>query len=475
MPDKEPFTSALGTFWVHGAPDHRMPGHLTIDGFPRLELFDVGTNKTIATAPRQTILGVTDRGDYVSLFGTLGSGSFWTKKRESFNGLRSPELQFGVGVNFTANTMVIGQELHTEESKVFNITFTSAVSEKYLHLNASEMLESLKFRESKWDKSVTVPITTRKLRTIYVPEKKLKISLCINALPNESSSPKARWQIDFREGTSLDIAIRAMQDFRDLISVLCNDFADIQSPMVTFRDGNHVSRTRLVFYNFKSSYDIRNSLTVPMISLAGSSEVFVRVLRSWISEEERNKIARRAFISTLLDQETIRISDVREIVTLLEMKAREKFKPLSSAHFKSLRYKMQEIVDEEMAKESIANDLTVGLETIRKRLENLNSKDAKPGIKQLIEIIPADYRQEIIADAEITAKQIVDLRNDATHDLSRLTNKSYQTASDVVHLLRWIYVVLDVIELGISVDEIHPYFTFHRVAMNLDKTLWSKE
>jgi len=98
------------------------------------------------------------------------------------------------------------------------------------------MLDSLKFRKSKWDKDVPVPIALRKLRKVFDQERRIKVSLFVSALPNESTLPKARFDIDFLEGVSLDNAIRSMQDLRDLLSVLCNDFVDIQNPVVMYRE-----------------------------------------------------------------------------------------------------------------------------------------------------------------------------------------------------------------------------------------------
>ena len=96
-------------------------------------------------------------------------------------------------MHYTANTMVIGETLHTEEDKVVSISFRSGVAEHFLHLNASEMLESVRYRKATWDADVKVPVLTRKLRTVYVPEKKIKVRLYIHALPNETASPKSYW------------------------------------------------------------------------------------------------------------------------------------------------------------------------------------------------------------------------------------------------------------------------------------------
>lgn len=234
-------------------------------------------------------------------------------------------------------------------------------------------------------------------------------------------------------------------------------------------------RAELVFYNFRSNYEKKERLAVPMVAIASSHELFDVVIRSWIAEDSEGRPARRAFVSTLIDEGVLKLSDVREVVTLLEMKAREKFKPISLLDFSELRSRLRSVVVEQIQFLNNGGLQADGLLVIRNGLDNLNSKDARPAIQGLIEIIPLNFRSEIITDPKILASEIIDLRSDVTHDLGRLTNRSYQLASKVIHVFRWTYAVLDVMDIGVLPVNLKAHYAFYRLAVRVDETLWRRE
>jgi hypothetical protein len=96
------------------------------------------------------------------------------------------------------------------------------------------------------------------------------------------------------------------------------------------------------------------------------------------------------------------------------------------------------------------------LGTIKKRIDNINSHDAKMKLKSFISRLPNQF----VNVPETFHNDVVELRNTLTHDMSRLKSTDYNRVAFYVAKLKALYALNDAITLGGRADEIIPRSSF---------------
>jgi hypothetical protein len=128
---------------------------------------------------------------------------------------------------------------------------------------------------------------------------------------------------------------------------------------------------------------------LPILDIGRDRAQFRRVIAGWLAEPPARRVGRAAFVSILQDEGILHLSHLRELVTIIEMQADSaETTPLSKEKSCTLRRALRATLEAFAAKES---DSHIWLETIKKRIDNINYHDAKLKLKNFISQLPNGF------------------------------------------------------------------------------------
>jgi hypothetical protein len=207
----------------------------------------------------------------------------------------------------------------------------------------------------------------------------------------------------------------------------------------------------------------------PLLQISQNRDLFRRVMAKFLSEAESRKIARGAFASIVEDEGSIRLSHLRELVTIIEMQAeKDGIAPLSKKLAGKLRNALKAAARAFAA--SHTSTQTDWLETIEGRINYINSYDAKKKMLKFIGRLPTG----LVTVPEAFSAQVIEFRNSLVHDMSKLTDFHYNKLAYFVAKLQAIYAVDDAGALGAKANEIAPPSRFLQHAKRMSEHIFDK-
>jgi hypothetical protein len=157
---------------------------------------------------------------------------------------------------------------------------------------------------------------------------------------------------------------------------MCGDLIDLWDVQLLHKMGAEYSHSELYFADPVERPEKSDGFPIlPILDIGHDRELFRRVMVHWLAEPPARRVGRGAFTAILQDKGSLRFSHLRELVTIIEMQASsDGTAPLSKAQSSALRQALKRALEEFAATEQ---DRESWLETIEKRIDNINYHDAK--------------------------------------------------------------------------------------------------
>ena len=196
-------------------------------------------------------------------------------------------------------------------------------------------------------------------------------------------------KIDFLDLVTPRHAIGFLHEFRSFLTLVCGAVIDLWDVQLLHKIEMCYSQSDLYFADtVKRPTKSDNFPTLPLLDICHDRELFCRILAGWLAERRSRRIGRGAFASMVQDEGFLRLSHLRELVTIIEMQAgSDGTAPLSKDKSRALRSALSVTIKEFAAKDA---DSQCWLETMEKRINNINYHDAKMVLKKVIEQLPSN-------------------------------------------------------------------------------------
>jgi hypothetical protein len=430
--------SALGYFWRPDAPEKKWAGRVYLDLFPRLELHSL--NETARQAVRQPlVLGITDQGDYVTLFEAT-----WVFGKVSI------KQDYIESINVTANYMLVGNRHFDASPSIRRVTFSSAVVEHVLRFQALHDYTEIRHRRtSGGDK---IPVLRKQVSSYVDSSRRIRVRVLRSTVPNVTIEPQSGMTIDFLDLVTPKEALRTLHELRMLLTLLCGERIDLWSVTLFHKHGAQFSYSDAFFADWVEQPS--SSRSFPMAPLVDISKpkLFRKIIGNWLHESDVQKLWRGAFISILDDKGTLRFSHLRELVTLIESWSRVRELPMPKESFQRLKAILLAQTEKFAAKSGVTSWLPVLVE----RIGHLNSYNARVTLEKFISALPSG----VVSTPPSFAKDVIALRNKLVHDISLIDHQDYNRLSFMVAKLQGLYALADAGSLGAEQSEIIPRSRF---------------
>jgi hypothetical protein len=151
------------------------------------------------------------------------------------------------------------------------------------------------------------------------------------------------------------------------------------------------------------------------------------------------------------DEGTLRLSHLRELVTIIEMQAGRL--PLSKTQFRALGRALS------------------WLETIKTRINNINYRNAKIEVETFISQLP----NGLVSLPPTFYSDVVEFRNTLVHHLDRLNHDDDNKLAFFVAKLKSVYALSDAVALGARVDEIRTESAFLLAAEHMPMNVFGDD
>ena len=113
-----------------------------------------------------------------------------------------------------------------------------------------------------------------------------------------------------------------LHQFRSFLVIIRGNVVDLWDVQLLHKMGNNYSQSDLYFGDTVNRPTKSNTFpTVPLLDICHDRELFRRIIASWLADPASRRIGRGAFASILQDEGFLRLSHLRELVTIIEMQA----------------------------------------------------------------------------------------------------------------------------------------------------------
>ncbi len=365
-----------------------------------------------------------------------------------FDGLAHNSQSTTQRIAVTANYMLVGSEYFRESASVRRLSFASSVAEHVLRL-----WDNLDYKEVRHRKfcgsQYESPIVHKQVASYVDLGTRVRVRAFRSTVPATTIDPTSFWTIDFLQLVTPRRALSALHELRALLALICGDLIDLQEVCLLHKMGKKYTPSELYFADpVEHPANNYSFPTMPILTIWHDRALFRRVIATWLAESPARKIGRGAFAAILQDKGTLRFSHLRELVTIIEMQERKAGTvPLSKAQFRALRCALKAVVKEVAEKQP---DSAKWRETIEERIGHINSYDAKTLLTNFISQLPPGF----VSLPAGFPNDVIKLRNDLVHDISRLKSDAQNKLAFFVAKLMALYALSDTIALGARPDEV---------------------
>lgn len=440
MPKFKETLSALGHFWPADKPDNKWPGMVSMDLFPRAKLHCIGRAPGDGTEPagRVTLHGLTENNQYITMFEAAAQPG----------GIAFNDQSATQRLRVTANYMLVDSVHHNGSPNVRRVSFSSAVAEHVLRLWSRPDYKEVRHRKvgrTHFER----PVLHKQVASYVDFGRKIRIRAFRPTVPNTTIEPASQWTIDFLELATPRRALGVLHEFRILLSLICGELIDLWDVQLLHKiEGKHTNSELYFGDPVKHPTSSIGFPAIPVLEIGHKRALFRKVISIWLSEAPARRIARAAFYEILQDKGSLRLSHLRELVTIVEMLASSAgATPLSKTQSAALRPALKKVVSDFAAEQNNGENWR---QTIERRIDHINSYDAKVILKNFFAELPANF----VSVPENFHGDVIEFRNTLVHDMSRIKSSDYNKLSFFVAELKALYVLSNVVALGATADDI---------------------
>jgi hypothetical protein len=313
--------------------------------------------------------------------------------------------------------MLVGSRHFDTGPSVRRLSFSSSVVEHVLHLWASPDYKDIRHRRVGGTK-YEAPILRKQVASYVDLARRIRIRAFRPRVPTTTIDPTSSLTIDFLDLVTPKQALRALHEFRNFLTLICGvDLWDVQ---LLHKFGADYPCSDIYFCDpINRPLKSDRFPMAPILNICRDRGLFRRAIAGWLAEPRARKIGRGAFASIQQDKGILRLSHLRELVTIIEMQAgSDGTTPLSKEKSRALRSALTATLEEFAKNET---DSQSWLETIKKRIDNINYHDAKVKLETFISQLPSGF----VSVPSTFHSDVVELRNALTHEMSRLKSADY--------------------------------------------------
>ena len=301
--------SELGFFWPAGKPDNKWAGRVFIDGFPRAHLHCLNEVPGDGKVPegRGTLHGITEDNECVTMLEALASNS----------GVSMKHVATTRKVSVTANYMLIGDRHFDGSGTVRRVSFSSSWVDRTQRLGAVDYTD-LRQRDVEGFR-VKRPVLHRQAVSYIDFAHRMRLRIWRSTVPDRGVEPGSKIAIDFLDLATPDRALKVLHYFRDLLSVLCGGLIDLWNVELLHHIGTERAESLVYFFDpIERPQKQREFMDSPLVEFAKNKPLFRKLTGNWLAEPRGRRIARAAFEDILRDKGVLRLSQHRELVTIIE-------------------------------------------------------------------------------------------------------------------------------------------------------------
>ena len=439
--------SELGFFWSETKPANKWPGRVFMETFPSARLHCMNDRPGDGAPPLGTqkiFHGVTEDNEYITMLeasARLAGSSY---------GLQSATEKIAI----TANYMLVGSQHFDASASVRRLRFSSSVVEHVLRLFADPDYKDIRHRKS-GGTEYEIPILRKQVASYVDVKRKLRFRAFRPRVPTTTIEPMSSISIDFFNPVTPKEAAHFLHEFRSLLTLICGQLIDLWDVQLIHKRGEGLTSSALYFADWVQRPKNSNNFPfVPLLDIGADRELFRRIIAGWLAELPYRRIARGAFNSIQQDEGVLSLSHLRELVTIVEMlTGNDGAAPLPKGTSRALRCALKAALKIFAAKQS---DSANWVDTITKRIDNINYHDAKRKIKAFLSQLPTGF----VSVPETFHDDVIDLRNVLVHDMTQLNKTHYSRLAFFVAKLKAAYAVNDAIALGARAEEIRTGSSF---------------
>jgi ApeA N-terminal domain 1 len=454
--------SSLGHFWPKDKPANKWPGMVSIETFPTARLHGMGVRPGDGTEPsgRMTVHGITEHNEYITMLeahARLGG--------HAFNDRSVTER-----IVVTANYMLVSTHRHFDDDPTIRrLSFSSSMVEHVLRLWARPDYKEIRHRRV-GNTAHERPILHKQVASYVDWPRKIRVRAFRPTVPTTTIDPMSVWTLDFLEPVTPRRALALLHEFRSLLTVICGDLIDLWDVQLLHKSGADYAYSELYFADpVKRPAKSDGFPTLPALDICHDRELFRRIIASWLAEPPSTRMGRGAFAAILQDKGTLHFSHLRELVTIIEMQASsDGTAPLSKEQSCALRRALKATLEAFATKEV---DSESWRETIERRIDNINSHDAKIKLKNFISQLP----QAFVSVSDTFCRDVIDFRNTLVHAISRIKAGDYNKLAFFVAKLKALYVLSDALSLGARVNEIRTGSSFLMAAEHMPLNAFTED
>jgi hypothetical protein len=428
--------SSLGYFWPQEKPANKWPGRVFIDTFPsaRLHCLNGHPGDGTPVQGRLTIHGITETNEYITML----------EASAQLGGFSSNQYSATESVAVTANYMLVGMRHFDSGPRVRRLTFSSSVVEHVLRLWASPNYKDIRHRRV-GGINYESPILHKQIASYVDLVRRIRVRVFRPTVPTTTIDPTSLLSIDFLDLVTPKQALSTLHKFRHLLTLICGDSIDLWSVQLLHKIGAEYPSSDIYFCDPIEHPVKKDGFPLaPILDICRDRGLFRRIMAGWLAAPRSRRIGLAAFASIEQDKGILHLNHLRELVTIIEMQGTS---PLSKEKARDLRSALTATLEEFAAKEA---DSQSWFETIKNRIDYINSHDAKTKLKKFISQLPNGF----VFVPETFHSDVVELRNTLTHDMSRLKSADYNKLAFYVAKLKALYALNEALALGGRADEI---------------------
>jgi hypothetical protein len=341
------------------------------------------------------------------------------------------------------------------------VSFASSLAEHVLRLLARPDYKEIRYRRfggSQHD----IPILHKQVGSCVDIGRGIRVRAFRPTVPATTIEPTSAWKIDFLRLVTPIEALVVLHEFRALLALICGDLIDLWDVQLIHKKGKEYTHSELYFADpVEHPASSSGFPMLPLLDIGRDRTLFRKVMAAWLAESPVRRIGRGAFTAILQDKGTLRFSHLRELVTIIEMQeSNAGTTPLLKDQFRTLRDALKAVLEQFAAKDP---DSARWRETIEKRISQINSYDARIKLANFIAKLP----QSFVSLPEAFTKDVIDLRNDLVHDISRLKAGVQNRLAFFLAKLKALYVLSDAIALRARPDEVRTGSHFLAAAQHI--------
>ncbi len=453
--------SALGFFWTIDKPGNKWAGRVYLDGFPRASVHCLNSLPGDGSQPvgRHVFHGITEENEYVTLLeGNCREDGY------SYHKGSSTTIRYAISANY----MLIGDRHYDSGASVRRLTFSSAMVENVLSLGAKNYRD-IRHRPIS-SRRYEYPILEKQVASCVDLGRRIRIRVLRSTVPSATIKPSSRVTIDFLDSVTPLHALNKLHELKNLLAVICGEVVDLWDVKLLHKVDKQYSESNLYFFDPVERPESDDGFPLyPILDLGKDRRLFRNIIANWLAETPFRKIVRAAFISVVQDKGSLRLSHHRELVTIIETQTSfEGTAPMRKPIARRLRQALIETLTAFAVEDSGS---ATWLETMKKRICDLNHHDARIIVKKFIDALPGEF----VVIPEGFCGEVVDLRNMLTHDLSLNRNDDFNRLAFFVAKLKALIALSDVVALGADAKEINKSSRFLIGAEQTPRNLFGGE